>query len=151
MPRKKSSEKRAEQGKAPALLERPVPTEARARPTGEYRQAFCPVCGLPHGMKRVEYPSRSYWVPPPTVNFWEWIIQRDKERGLDNAEPFGVIQEVGAGKGHSFKVVGYFDPDSDQDGFYPLIKARLLLAVQRWIQNGWLTKEELAEICPPLD
>lgn len=119
---------------------------AEGRSTGkEYRQAFCPVCGVSHGLKRLEYPSRGYWEPPPTMNYWEWIKDRDDGRGIDAAEHFGVIQEVGGGKGHSFRVLGYFGPEDDQDGYYPLVKARLLCALRRWVQNGWLTTIEIQQ------
>lgn len=140
MPRKKSSEKRAEQGKAPALLERPVPMEARARPTGEYRQAICPVCGRAAGTKRLEYPQKGYYSPVPTENFWSYTQDFDPDK------PFGVIQEVGAGKGHSFKVIGHFSPEEDIDGYFPLVKARLLNAVKEWLNKGWLTRDEVAHL-----
>lgn len=149
MPRKKRSEKQAEVDRL-AAPERPrkaalAPRVARA--AGEYRSAFCPVCGVVHGRKRLEYPKtkNGYYSPPATQNYWEWISDRDKERGLDKDEPFGIIQEVGMGRGRSFAVVGYFGPEDDND-FYPLVKARLLQAVRRWLQNGWLSKEEVESV-----
>lgn len=146
---KKRSERQA-QPTAVATIEKPQRERPSATPTGEYRSAFCPVCGVAHGTKRLEYPERGYPVPPRTQNYWEWISDRDNERGLGKDEPFGVIQEIGRGKGHSFTVLGYFTPEQDKDGFYPLIKARLLLAVKRWLLNGWISSEEIANLLTEL-
>lgn len=146
MPRKKRSEKQT-LAPVPMREKRPAPSAPRiARVAGEYRSAFCPVCGTSHGAKRLEYPQKGYYSPPATQNYWQWIIDRDRERGLDKDEPFGVIQEVGMGRGRSFGVIGYFGPEDDPEGFFPLVKGRLLQAVRRWLGNGWLTREELESI-----
>lgn len=134
MARKKRSEK--ETG-VPERRRQVTPAPRIAREAGEYRSAFCPVCATSHGTKRLEYPY------PATQNFWQWLNDRDGERGLGKDEPFGVIQAVGLGRGHSFGVLGYFGPEDDPDGYYPLVKARLLQAVRRWLQKGWLSKEEI--------
>ncbi|GAH73640.1 unnamed protein product [marine sediment metagenome] len=148
MVRKKRSEKEAELGKlaAPERRRKAAPAPRVAREAGEYRAAFCPCCGTSHGTKRLEYPQKGDYSSPATQNYWQWIIDRDRERGLDKDEPFGVIQAVGMGRGHSFGVIGYFGPEDDRDGFYPLVKARLLQAVKRWLQKGWLSKEEVEGI-----
>ena len=116
--------------------------EAAARPTGrEYRQALCPVCGRGAGLKRVSYPSGLYGAEPgEVVNFWAETLKFDPDK------PFGVIQEVGGGKGHSFRLLGYFNPDDDPDGYFPLVKARLLAAVGEWIAKGWISAEELGAV-----
>lgn len=138
MPRKKRSDKQVGISKLAAPERRPAPKIARA--AGEYRSAFCPCCGTSHGTKRLEYPD------PETQNYWQWLIDKDRERGLDAEEPFGVVQAVGLGRGRSFGVVGYFGPEDDPDGFYPLVKARLLQALRRWLQRGWLSKDEVEGI-----
>lgn len=143
--KRKRSERQAQSTSAPTT-ERPKTERVPAKPTGEYRSALCPVCGRTAGKKRRGYPYQPGESAQATQNYWEWISDKDKERGLGKDEPFGVIQEVGAGKGHSFRVIGYFAPEDDEDGFYPLIKARLLQAVRRWLENGWLTKEEVADL-----
>jgi len=145
MSRRKRSE-RQKQPTSTAVIEKPKVERVSIKPTGEYRAAFCPVCGVAHGLKRLEYPTGSYWTGEGAVNYWEWLKERDEERGLDKDEPFGVIQEVGRGKKHSFGFVGYFSPEEDTDGFYPLVKARLLQAVRRWLANGWITPDEVANL-----
>lgn len=110
------------------------------KPTKEYRQAICPVCGRSAGLKRVEYPAKGYYSPPATENFWQYT------KDFDPNKPFGVIQEVGGGKGHSFRVIGYFNPEDDVDGFFPLVKARLLKAVREWRDKGWITEQELIDL-----
>lgn len=145
MARRKRSERQA-QPTSVVTIEKPKAERVSTKPTGEYRAAFCPVCGVAHGRKRLEYQTGSYWTGEGAVNYWEWLEERDAERGLDNEEPFGVIQEVGRGKKHSFGFVGYFSPNEDIDGFYPLVKARLLLAIKRWLQNNWISSEELLNI-----
>lgn len=138
MGRKKRSETEVKQAEAVAAIEK---AEAKPAPkVREYRQALCPVCGRAAGRKRLEYPKGGYWSPPATENFWEYT------QDFDPNKPFGVIQEVGAGKGHSFKVLGYFNPEDDVDGFFPLVKRRLLNAVKEWLDKGWLTKEEVADL-----
>ena len=72
------------------------------------------------------------------VNFWA------ATKGFDPDKPFGVIQEVGGGKGKSFRFLGYFGPGDDPDGYFPLVKGRLLAALGEWIAKGWLTADEVA-------
>lgn len=116
--------------------------EVASRPTGRvYRQALCPVCGRGAGLKRVSYPSGSYGADPgEVVNFWAATL------GFDPDKPFGVIQEVGGGKGKSFRMLGYFGPEDDPDGFFPLVKARLLAAVAEWLAKGWISAGELGAV-----
>jgi len=99
-----------------AVLDRPVPT-------GEYRSAYCPVCSTSHGITR-----------------WS----RDPKMPEDAS--LGVIQEVGAGKGHSFRLLGHFGPDDDPDGFHDLVRRRLLSALQKWIALGWLTRDDIISL-----
>jgi len=71
-------------------------------------------------------------------NYWE------KTKGFDPDKPFGVIQEA-LGRG-TFKFIGHFSPEEDIDGFFPLIKSRLLAATKEWLDKGWITREELEEV-----
>ena len=116
------------------------------RATGEYRQARCPTCGMAHGLKRLQYPEKCEKFTASDKSFWEWLDEKDAERGLDSDEPFGIIQEVGAGKGHSFRVIGHFSPAEDKDGFYPIVKRRMLRGLWRWLVNGWVTADEIREL-----
>ena len=141
MPRKKYSEKLSL-----SQVEKPRAVAVSAEPPASvYRSVFCPVCGVSHGRKILEYPSK-YFELPVTENFWEWLQKRSEELGYEEEAPFGVIQEVGRGRGHGFKVVGYFGPEDDVDGVFPLVKERLLRVVKNWLQRGWLKREELMEI-----
>lgn len=143
MPGKKTSErqKRGRVGPQVELPKRePFPVKK------EYRQAICPVCGVSHGLKRLRYPQKGEKFTPSDQSYWDWLNQIDEERALGSAQPFGVIQEVGGGKGHSFRVIGHFTPEEDQDGFYPIVKARFLIALKRWLINGWITREEVASL-----
>lgn len=103
-----------------------------------YRQAFCPVCGTSHGTEVTETVEGKPWIVLQRRNFWE----RTKE--FDPDKPFGVIQET-LGRG-TFKLIGYFSPEEDQDGFFPLVKARLLAATREWFNKGWITREEIEEV-----
>jgi len=103
----------------------------------EYRQAICPVCGRAAGYQVTErVPGKPYMVWK-RENYWEKI------RGFDPDKPFGVIQDVSQGRGKSFGVIGYFGPEEDTDGFFPLVKERLLAAVTEWVNKEWITKEEV--------
>ncbi len=85
----------------------------------EYRQAICPCCGRSQGQ----------------VAFWE------RTQEFDPDKPFGVIQEVGLGRGQgNLEVIGHFGPDKV---LFPLVKARLIAAVKEWVKKGWLSAAEL--------
>lgn len=43
----------------------------------------------------------------------------------------------------TMKFEGHYDVDEDIEGFFPLIKARLLGAVTDWLRRGWLTAADL--------
>jgi len=103
----------------------------------QYRQALCPVCGTAHGVKVTETIPGKPYLKMARRNYWELV------KDFDPNKPFGVIQET-AGRG-SFRFLGYFSPEEDQDGFFPLVKGRLLAAVKEWLNKGWITKEEAEE------
>lgn len=101
----------------------------------EYRQALCPVCGTAHGIEVTDRVPGKPYIVLERRNYWERV------KDFDPDKPFGVIQET-IGRG-SFKVLGYFSPEEDQNGFFPLVKARLLSAVREWLDKGWISREEL--------
>ena len=103
----------------------------------EYRQALCPVCGTAHGVEVTQTVRGKPYIKLKRRNYWERVKDYDPDK------PFGVIQET-LGRG-SFKLLGYFSPAEDQDGFFPLIKARLLQATKEWMDKGWITREEIDE------
>lgn len=105
----------------------------------EYRQAICPVCGRAAGYQVTErVPGKPYMILD-RENYWEKI------KDFRPDKPFGVIQDVSKGRGKSFGVIGYFNPEDDVDGFFPLVKERLLAAVAEWLKKGWITKEEVLQ------
>ncbi len=104
----------------------------------EYRQAFCPVCGTSHGTEVTETAKGKPWIVFARRNFWE------RTKDYDPNKPFGVIQET-TGRG-SFKFIGYFSPEEDISGFFPLVKARLLAALREWRDKAWISNEEIEEV-----
>ena len=100
----------------------------------EWREAFCPVCMMAHGMMGIKDPDRQ-WVKLGEENFWE----RPRR-----CEHFGLIKSS-EGRG-TMAMVGYFEPEEDVDGYYPLVRERLLAAVDEWIANGWLEKADVQAI-----
>lgn len=103
-----------------------------------YRQAFCPVCGRAHGTEVTETVPGKKYIVLGRRNFWE------STKDFDPDKPFGCIQET-IGRG-TFKLVGYFSPEEDVDGYFPLVKQRLLQAVKEWRDKNWIAHEEIAEL-----
>lgn len=101
----------------------------------EYHQAFCPVCGRAAGTQVINKSSDG--VPIIRQNFWEigGFFDIDK--------PFGVIQDIGGRAGRG-EVLGYFSPEEDQSGFFPLVKERMLRAMAKWVKRGWITRAEIS-------
>lgn len=104
----------------------------------EYRQAICPVCGVAHGTEVTKTQPGKPYIKLARRNYWERTLD------FDPGKSFGVIQET-VGRG-SFRVIGYFNPDEDKDGFFPLVKSRLLQAVKEWVDKGWISREEVEEV-----
>jgi hypothetical protein len=46
----------------------------------------------------------------------------------------------------TLRAVGYFQPEDDTDGYFPLVKARVLATVKEWLANGWLTEDEVSSL-----
>ena len=100
------------------------------------RKAFCPVCFMTHGREVLVTVVGKPWIVLKRGNFWAG-------RTVDPDKPFGVIQES-KGRG-TLKMLGYFEPEEDEDGYFPLVKGLLIAAVKKWLDRGWLTREELEE------
>ena len=100
---------------------------------GELYQVFCPVCSLTHGPRAERHPTKKY-IKLGEHNFWAEVLNKPFDQ-------FGVIQ-TSEGRG-TFAKAGYFSPEEDPTGSYPLVKARLLKAVRAWIDNGWLDPAEV--------
>jgi hypothetical protein len=78
------------------------------------------------------------WAKIGDINQWALIDQYTGQH-----KPFGVVMSS-EGRG-TMKMEGHYDIDEDVEGFFPLIKARLLGAVRDWIRQGWLSIEELQQ------
>jgi len=126
MPRLTREQRRQleETGQAPKRRRPPVKKVRVHPPTGQYRQVLCPVCGRAHG-------SRAFW---------------ERTKDFDPNKPFGVVQEVGRGRGASFAQIGFFEPSEDTEGIFDLVKARLLQAVKEWLDKGWIKPSEVKKI-----
>ncbi len=102
------------------------------------KQALCPVCGRAVGYLWERDPI--FKTKLRRINYWE----KTKEFVPD--KPFGVIQQAGMANLRGFQVLGHFNPEEDTEGFFPLVRARLLEAVKEWLEKGWLTREEVESI-----
>ena len=99
-----------------------------------YRSAVCPLCGISHGKRVTRRMEGRPDIKLETANFWTGVQDFDPDK------PLGVIQET-TGRG-SFRTIGHFGPEDDPDGYFPLIKARLLNALREWVAKGWITVDE---------
>lgn len=114
MPKLTRKQRRSKAGPTPPA----VATKRPVRRGREYSQVFCPCCGRSQGQ----------------VDFWQRTLEYDPQK------PFGVVQDVGQGRGRSFQVVRYLNP-GDVPELFDLVKRRLLQAIQQWRARGWLTEE----------
>ncbi len=100
----------------------------------EWREAFCPMCGYTRGMRNIT-PRGKPWIKLDEENFWE----RTREFTGDKA--FGVVK-TSEGRG-TMRIVRYYGIDEDVEGYFPLMKARLLAVIGEWLEKGWITPEEV--------
>lgn len=105
----------------------------------EWREAFCPLCGRTMGMKTTYVSPRQPWLGVQSrTNRWEETAE------FHGDKPFGVVKSTG-GRG-SMKMERYYGIDEDQEGYFPLMKARLLAVITEWLAKGWLTNDEVRGI-----
>ena len=123
-PRKKSEIQGTKQG---AAVKNTALAPRQRASGGTITQVVCGVCGSSHS----------------GVAYFEWLNKQEVEKGYDINPPFGVIQEVGMGRGKNFTTVGRFGPEDDPEGYFPLVKGRLLNMVKVWVKKGWLTEAEV--------
>ncbi len=104
----------------------------------EWREAFCPLCGRTMGMKtHYRVPGKPYMGIASRENRWEATQE------FTGDKPFGVVKSS-MGRG-SLKLDRYYGVDEDVEGYFPLMKARLLAVIGEWVEKGWITQEEVAE------
>lgn len=110
----------------------------------QVRSAFCPVCGVAHGQRKKTKArgGTGYYLPSETESYWDWL----QEHYPEGSPHFGIIQETGGGRGKAFGVIGYFTPAEDQDGYFPAVKARVIMALRTWLARGWITQDDLNSI-----
>ena len=41
------------------------------------------------------------------------------------------------------RLLGYFSPEEDTDGYFPLVKQALLNAMKDWVDKGWISRAEI--------
>ena len=98
----------------------------------EWREPFCPVCGRGVGKRNITPPGKP-WIKLGDENYWEKLRPY-------NTFPFGLVKQS-EGKS-SMKILREYSLDEDQEGYYPLIKERLLGVMKVWVERGWITAEE---------
>ncbi|MBA7465025.1 hypothetical protein ES707_00186 [subsurface metagenome] len=105
----------------------------------EWREAFCPLCGRTMGKRTIyNIPGKPYFGIERQDNLWE------KTREFTGAKPFGVVKSS-EGKG-SMQFERYYGLEEDEEGYFPLMKARLLNIISEWLDKEWLSMEELKSI-----
>ncbi len=103
----------------------------------EWRVPFCPMCGLSVGQKNITVKGKP-WIKLDQENLWE------KAQSFTGDKPFGVIKSS-EGRG-TMKMERYYGIEEDVEGYFPLMKARLINVLKEWLAKGWITQEELEEI-----
>lgn len=101
----------------------------------EWREAFCPMCGYTRGMRNLYKVPEKPWTKYGQENFWKKTLE------FTGDKPFGVIK-TSEGRS-SMRLLRYYDIDEDVEGYFPLMKQRLLNVIKEWRDKGWLTKEEI--------
>ena len=103
----------------------------------EWREAFCPVCGRTMGMRNIFIDPKRYWTKTGMENKWKDTL------AFTGDKPFGVVKSS-EGRG-TLKTERYYDIDEDAEGYFPLMKARLLAVIKEWLDKDWVTREEVEE------
>lgn len=104
----------------------------------EWREAFCPMCGRTMGKKTTyRVPGKPYFGIERQENRWEMTKE------FTGDKPFGVVKSS-EGRG-TLKFERYYEIDEDKEGYFPLMKARLLAVVKEWLAKGWIAREEVDE------
>ena len=107
----------------------------------KWKEPFCVLCGRTMGKKNVYAEGggpKKPWTKTGEENRWEGT------KDFTGDKPFGVIKSS-EGRG-TMKFERYYDIDEDAEGYFPLMKARLLAVNAEWLAKGWITREELEEV-----
>lgn len=104
----------------------------------EWKEAFCPMCGRTMGKKTTyRVPGKPYFGIARQDNRWEMTKE------FTGDKPFGVVKSS-EGRG-TLKFERYYEIGEDEEGYFPLMKARLLAVVKEWLDKNWITREEVDE------
>lgn len=111
-----------------------------------YHQALCPVCCTAHGTsasQRIRIGTlrngRPHMMPIGIRNHWQRMLEMyriDKE--------FGVSQRTGRAGFADVELWGPDDPRAEE--FKEPMKKIFLMSIQRMIQQGIITREEVEEV-----
>lgn len=103
----------------------------------EWREPFCVLCGRTMGIRNIT-PDGKPWIKLGEVNRWKETLN------FTGDKPFGVIKSS-EGRG-TMKFERYYDINEDAEGYFPLIKQRLLNVITEWVEKRWLTKAEVRQV-----
>ncbi len=105
---------------------------------GQWREAFCVMCGRTMGKKTIyRQPGKPYFGIERQENKWA------KTKEFTGEKPFGVVKSS-EGRG-TMKFERYYEINEDEEGYFPLMKARLLAVIGEWLEKGLITREEVDE------
>lgn len=110
-----------------------------------WREAFCVLCGRTMGKRNISPEGKPY-IKLGERNLWE------ETAGFTGDKPFGVVKSS-EGRG-TMKFVRYYGLDEDEEHYFDYMKARLLNVVKEWRAKGWITEDEVRELCeyiPPAE
>lgn len=132
MARKKRSERQGEP-KGVAVIEKlKAPVSPKVGPAS--LQALCPLCGRAIPERRVTVRSNlGALETKPYFDSIDW----------DPDKPFGIRLPTN-GKG-SFKDWSYIDKD-EAPVLFEALKRRFLEALREWVDKGWITEDEVANL-----
>ena len=103
----------------------------------EWREPYCPVCGRGVGKRTILAVPGKAWTKIGERNYWAGLEPYDDF-------PFGLIKKS-EGRG-SLEIVREYSIDEDEEGYFPLIKGRLINVLEVWLKRGWLTVEDIASL-----
>ena len=104
----------------------------------EWKESFCWLCGRTMGMGNVYSDPDKPWTKVGQENRWAATQEYNGDK------PFGVVKSS-TGRG-SMQFVRYYDIDEDSEGYFPLMKQRLLAVIGECLEKGWITREEVETV-----
>jgi hypothetical protein len=87
------------------------------------------------GKKNIYMDPKRPWTKTGEENRWEATQE------FTGDKPFGVVK-ASEGRG-TMRLVRYYDIDEDKEGYFPLMRERLLNIISEWVSKGWLSIEDI--------